>query len=73
MVLSSTISPTQNQWDYLSVLADAIRRYGAPEYLVTDGGGIFHSTIAPILMRIATLRERIRPFSFKILSTAHYL
>src|SRR5690349_12740777 len=39
MVLSSTISPTQNQWDYLSVLVDAIRRYGAPEAIVTDGGG----------------------------------
>ncbi len=41
MVLSSTISPTQNQWDYLSVLVDAIRRYGTPEAIVTDGGGHF--------------------------------
>ena len=41
MVLASAISPTQNQWDYLAVLADALRRYGAPEALVTDGGGIF--------------------------------
>jgi len=27
MVLASTISPTKNQWDYLAVLADALRRY----------------------------------------------
>ena len=40
------ISPTQNQWDYLAVLVDAIRRYGAPEALVTDGGGIFYSNVA---------------------------
>ena len=45
-VLSSAISVTQNQWDYLAVLADAIRRYGAPEALVTDGGGQFYSTQA---------------------------
>jgi len=43
MILSSKISPTQNQWDYLSVLADALRRYGTPEAIVTDGGGIFYS------------------------------
>ena len=46
MVLSSAISASQNQWDYLAVLADAIRRYGAPEALVTDGGGQFYSTVA---------------------------
>ncbi len=46
MVLSSKISATQNQWDYLSVLADALRRYGAPEAIVTDGGGQFSSTAA---------------------------
>ena len=37
-VLSSAITTTQNQWDYLAVLAEAIRRYGAPEAIVTDGG-----------------------------------
>ena len=31
MVLSSKISATQNQWDYLAVLVDAIRHYGTPE------------------------------------------
>ncbi len=61
-VLSSTISPTQNQWDYLSVLVDAIRRYGAPEALVTDGGGIFYSNVALELYKMLGIRkERIDP------------
>src|SRR6266576_6269035 len=45
MVLSSKISATQNQWDYLSVLVDAIRTFGAPEAIVTDGGGIFYANM----------------------------
>ena len=62
MVLSSAISATQNQWDYLSVLADAIRRYGAPEAIVTDGGGIFYSTAALQLYDMLGIRkERIDP------------
>jgi hypothetical protein len=62
MVLASTISPTQNQWDYLTVLADALRRYGAPEAIVTDGGGIFYSTIALQLYDMLGIRkERIDP------------
>jgi putative transposase len=61
-VLSSAISATQNQWDYLAVLADAIRRYGAPEALVTDGGGQFYSTVAVQLYDMLGIRkERIDP------------
>jgi putative transposase len=62
MVLASAISPTQNQWDYLAVLVDAIRRYGAPEALVTDGGGIFYSNVAMQLYDALGIRkERIDP------------
>jgi transposase len=62
MVLSSAISPTQNQWDYLAVLVDAIHRYGAPEAIVTDGGGIFYSNIALELYDMLGIRkERIDP------------
>ena len=62
MVLSSAISATQNQWDYLAVLADAIRRYGAPEAIVTDGGGQFYSTVAVQLYDMLGIRkERIDP------------
>ncbi len=41
--LTIPISASQTQWDYLAVLADAIRRYGAPEAIVTDGGGFISS------------------------------
>lgn len=61
-VLSSTISPTQNQWDYLAVLVDAIRRYGTPEALVTDGGSQFYSNMALELYELLDIRkERIDP------------
>lgn len=60
MVLSSKISATQNQWEYLAVLADALRRYGSPEAIVTDGGGIFYSTQAIQLYDMLGIRkERI--------------
>jgi len=60
MVLSSKISATQNQWDYLSVLLDAIRSFGAPEAVVTDGGGIFSSNMAIELYGMLGIRkERI--------------
>ena len=62
MVLSSKISATQNQWDYLAVLVDAIRHYGTPEALVTDGGGIFSSNVALQLYDMLGIRkERIDP------------
>jgi putative transposase len=61
-VLSSAISASQTQWDYLAVLADAIRRYGAPEAIVTDGGGQFYSTVAIQLYDMLGIRkERIDP------------
>src|SRR6266571_4020394 len=62
MVLSSKISATQNQWDYLSVLVDAIRNFGAPEAIVTDGGTIFTCTQAMQLYDMLGIRkERIDP------------
>ncbi len=61
-VLSSAISQTQTQWDFLAVLTDAIRRYGAPEALVTDGGGQFYSSVALQLYDMLGIRkERIDP------------
>ncbi len=45
-----------------AVLAEAIRRYGAPEALVTDGGGQFYSTQALQLYDMLGIRkERIDP------------
>jgi putative transposase len=61
-ILASAISATQNQCDYLAVLADAIRHYGTPEALVTDGGGQFYSTGALQLYDMLGIRkERIDP------------
>jgi hypothetical protein len=40
-LLSSKISPTQNQWDYLEVLFAALVTAGAPTCIVSDGGSIF--------------------------------
>lgn len=61
-VLASAISQTQNQWDFLAVLAEAIRRYGAPEAIVTDGGGQFRSTVALQLYDMLGIRkEQIDP------------
>ncbi|GAC1375113.1 MAG: hypothetical protein NVSMB44_43600 [Ktedonobacteraceae bacterium] len=61
-VLASAISQTQNQLDFLSVLAEAIRHYGAPEALVTDGGGQFYSTLALQFYDMMGIRkERIDP------------
>ncbi len=38
----------------------SIRRYGAPEAIVTDGGGIFYSTVALELYEMLGIRkERI--------------
>lgn len=60
MVLASAISLTQNQWDFLAVLAEAIRRYGAPEALVTDGGGQFYSThVLQLYDMLGIRKERI--------------
>jgi putative transposase len=59
-VLASAITPTQTQWDFLSVLAEAIRHFGAPEALVTDGGGQFYSSQAMQLYDMLGIRkERI--------------
>lgn len=42
-VLANTVTRTQDLASYLSVLYAAVERYGSPEALVTDGGGIFRA------------------------------
>jgi putative transposase len=42
-ILSSAVTRTQDLASYLSVLYAAVERYGSPEALVTDGGGIFRA------------------------------
>lgn len=42
-ILSNAITQTQDLASYLSVLYAAVERYGSPEALVTDGGGVFRA------------------------------
>jgi transposase-like protein len=42
-ILSSALTRTQDLASYLSVLYAAVERYGSPEVLVTDGGGVFRA------------------------------
>jgi putative transposase len=42
-ILASAITRTQDLASYLSVLCAAVERYGSPEALVTDGGGVFRA------------------------------
>ena len=42
-ILSSAVTRTQDLASYLSVLYAAGERYGSPEALVTDGGGVFRA------------------------------
>jgi hypothetical protein len=42
MLLASAISERQDTAAFLRVFAQALRNYGAPEAIVTDGGGILH-------------------------------
>ena len=45
-ILASAVTRTQDLASYLSVLYAAVERYGSPEALVTDGGGIFRANQA---------------------------
>ncbi|MDP9358109.1 MAG: helix-turn-helix domain-containing protein [Chloroflexota bacterium] len=45
-ILASAVSPRQDLTAYLIVLRAAIEAHGAPEVLVSDGGGIFRATHA---------------------------
>ena len=60
MLLASIISERQNLEAYLKVLFVALRNYGAPECIVTDGGGIFYAHRAmQIYEALGIHKERI--------------
>ncbi len=42
-ILASAVTRTQDLASYLSVLYAAVKEYGSPEALVTDGGGVFRA------------------------------
>jgi hypothetical protein len=60
--LASKISATQNGWDYLEVLFEALSAFGAPSMIVSDGGGQFHSNQAmDVYTALGIRKERIEP------------
>ena len=62
MLLASAISDKQDTAAYLRVLAKVLHNYGAPEAIVTDGGGIFYSNRAMAIYEALDIRkERIDP------------
>lgn len=61
-ILASKISRSQNQWDFLEVLFAAISTAGAPNALVSDGGGIFYRNQAmDVYSALGITKERIEP------------
>jgi putative transposase len=65
-ILASALTRTQDLASYLSVLYAAVERYGSPESLVTDGGGIFRARQARAVYEALRIRkeeiERGRPW-----------
>lgn len=62
MILASILSEHQDQDAYLKVLFVALRQYGAPEAIVTDGGAIFSAQRAmQIYEALGIRKERITP------------
>ena len=65
-ILASAITTVQDTTAYLSVLYTAIERYGSPEVLVSDGGGVFKANQAKAVYRSLGITkeeiERRRPW-----------
>ena len=57
-ILASAVSPRQDLAAYLMVLHDAIARYGAPEGLVSDSGGIFKAKHAQTIYATLGIDKR---------------
>jgi len=56
-ILASMLSRSQDLTPYLIVLYAAIRRYGSPEALVSDGGGIFKAKHAMAIYAALGIRK----------------
>ncbi len=57
-ILASAVSPRQDLAAYLIVLHGAIARYGVPEGLVSDSGGIFRATHAQAIYAALGIDKR---------------
>jgi transposase InsO family protein len=59
-ILASTLSRRQDLSAYLIVLFEAIRRYGAPEALISDSGGVFRANqVLRIYAALGIRKEQI--------------
>jgi putative transposase len=56
-LLASAITRSQDSGAFLSVLYEAIKRYGSPEALVADGGSIFRSNRALAVYEALSIRK----------------
>jgi hypothetical protein len=69
-IVASVLTRTQDLASYLSVLYAAVERYGSPEALVTDGGGIFRAKRARAVYAALGIAkpeiERGRPWQSRI-------
>jgi transposase len=72
-LLASAITRSQDTTAFLCVLYEALKRYGSPEALVTDGGGIFRSNRARAVYEALNIRkeeiERGKPWQSYIETT----
>lgn len=57
-LLASAVSPRQDLTAYLIVLRAAVEAHGAPEVLVSDGGGVFRATQAQAVYRALGIEKR---------------
>jgi hypothetical protein len=59
-ILASGVSRQQDVSAYLIVLHAAIRQFGSPEAVVSDGGGIFRANqVLAIYQKLGIRREQI--------------
>ena len=72
-VLASSVSRSQDTVAFLRVLYSAVERYGPPERLVTDGGGVFRSRQAAAVYEALGIEkeeiERRKPYQSYIETT----
>jgi len=57
-ILASLLSPRRDLTAYLVVLRDAVQRFGAPELLVRDSGGVFLAKQAQAIYRALGIEKR---------------
>ncbi len=73
LILASAVSTTQDTTAFLRVPYSAVGRYGSPEGLLTDGGGIFKANQAKAVYRALGVEkeqiERGKPWQSYIETT----